>query len=279
MIRLTDTLPRIRGGKWIPAVAVLLFAALGHGMEPSVRWPVFEWHHANQHDPLRSLYHQAIEERLELGIKFGYFSLGHGRRPADESRTETFLGYINELSAIQSSAPRLVLGYRINPYLGMQVTHDRVAARTWNFNNRLSDGVVRMSGPILNLIARYPLTETIAPYAGLGYAPWQSSFDHDTWWTLGYGSPEAYKAAGSPPVRSENRRRLIRVDDHSGWIIGGGVEWRIHRYWLIDAAIRRHSLLADARFYHMQQGRRHLISSGDFDLSHTMFSLGLRGIF
>lgn len=269
-----------RGLPWIGLVAILLTAPFANAINNRpLEWPAFDWVNDDLREQAQSFYQQAIEDRLELGINLSRFSLKKNRRPADESRQETFLGYINELHAEQSSTPRIAIGYRINPYLALNYTHDRVEARTWNFNNQLSDGVVRMSGPILSLIASYPVTDWLAPYAGFGYAPWKSSFDHDAWWTLGYGSPDAYQAAGSPPVTRETRRRLIRVDDRSGWILRGGVELRIHRHWLIDAGIRRHSLSTGAHFYHLQNGRRHLISSGDFDLSHTMVSLGLRGIF
>ena len=157
-----------------------------------------------------------IGKRLTVGARMVENKLKETSRPANRDDGLTFLGYINELEPLDESGVRLVVGYRLCPYLGVEFSHDEVAARTRNYNTGLSDGVLRLSGPVFAATLSYPVTDKLSPYVGLGYAPWSASFEHDDWWHLDYDSPEAYEAHGSPKgVLYEDRSRCIEVGDDS----------------------------------------------------------------
>ncbi len=167
-----------------------------------------------------ALYHEHIGQylagRLTAGLRLVNNTLKNTSRPADREGGLTFLGYINQLDQQDKSGLRVVAGYRFCPYFGVEFSHDEVAARTRNYNNGLSDGVLRLSGPVFTALIGYPVTEQIYPYIGIGYAPWSAEFEHDEWWHLDYDSPEAYEAHGSPKgVLYEDRSRCIEVGDDS----------------------------------------------------------------
>ncbi len=269
-----------RHGGRLLGIALFLYVLpfSGEGVADIV-WPTFEWNRSDSPRTAETVYRELIEERLEIGARISRFKMRSPRRPEDEKRELTFLGYINRLEPVQSSSARLSIGYHINRYLTLEFTHDAVAARTWNFNNELSDGVVRMSGPVFSVITKYPIKERFIPYAGLGYALWKSRFDHDAWWTLGWSSPERYQEAGSPATSQTGRRRIIEVDDDSCIVISGGLEVRAARHLLIDVRVSLFSLSSDARFYQVWNDARHLSGTGNFNLSHTLYSMGMRMMF
>ncbi len=267
------------GGRLFYLALFLYILPFSGDVVAEIVWPTFEWNRDESLNTAETVYREVIEDRLELGLRISRFKMRTTRRPEDENRELTFLGYINRLEPLQSSSPRLSIGYHINRYLTVEFTHDEVAARTWNFNNELSDGVVRMSGPIFSVITKYPIKERFIPYAGFGYAPWKARFDHDAWWTLGWSSPEHYEAAGSPSISQSGRRRVIEVDDDSSMVISGGLEVRAARHLLIDVRVSLFSLSSDARFYQVWNDARDLSRTGNFNLSHTRYSMGMRMIF
>jgi len=188
-----------------------------------------------------------IGKRLTVGARMVENKLKETSRPANRDDGLTFLGYINELEPLDESGVRLVVGYRLCPYLGVEFSHDEVAARTRNYNNGLSDGILRLSGPVFTALIGYPVTEQIYPYIGIGYAPWSAEFEHDEWWHLDYDSPEAYEAHGSPKgVLYEDRSRCIEVGDDSAVFFTIGVAYRFHRHAQLDVMMRQIDLTSKA---------------------------------
>ena len=170
-----------------------------------------------------------------------------------------------------------MLTYHVSDYVGIEVTWGEVAARTYNFNTGLSDGVVRMNGPILEVTAQYPVFGYLCPYLGLGYAPWKASFEHDAWWRLGWTSPEAYQAAGSPPERQGERPRLMAVEDDSAFVFMLGLTVRLHRHVDLDVLVRRMAL--DSKVRHYRGDPLVLEREGTFPLDHTLFGIGIHSVF
>jgi opacity protein-like surface antigen len=220
-----------------------------------------------------------ISDRLGIEASVRYFALRHKRRPEDARREETFLGFINELNKVDPLALRLALGYRINDWLALEGLYEDIAARTRNFNNKLSDGNVRLRGPMVSLVASYPLTERFTPYAGLGYAFMSARFKHDAWWTWGWSSPEAYQAAGSPQASPGGRRRFIDVRDDSGPVATLGLRYTASDRLEINAAVRRVDLNVKAHAYGAVNGIRERGQQGEFPMSHTAYSAGLIYVF
>ncbi len=228
---------------------------------------------------MNEFYERYIENRLELGLQVSHVYMYENSRPEDESRRQTFLGYISRLDAEQHYSPRILIGYHINDYVKLRYHHGGIAARTWNFNNELSDGVVKMSGPVFSLILKYPVNEMFSPYVGLGYAFWDSRFHHDAWWHLGWSSPERYEEAGSPSETQAGRRRVIRVDNASSAVFSLGVEIQAARHLMFDLGMSVYTHSPEAQFYQVWDDSAQLTGEGEFDLSHRSYSLGMSLLF
>ncbi|NLF85182.1 MAG: outer membrane beta-barrel protein [Lentisphaerae bacterium] len=221
-----------------------------------------------------------VAERLTLGLRLVNNKLDETSRPADRDGGLTFLGYVNELEQQEKSGVRLVVGYRFCPYFSVEVSHDEVAARTRNYNTGLSDGVLRLSGPVFAATLSYPVTDKLSPYVGLGYAPWSASFEHDDWWHLDYDSPEAYEAHGSPRgVLFEDRSRCIEVEDDSATFFTLGVAYRFHRHAQLDVMMRQIDLTSKARFYYDYAGEQVPQREGEFTMKHSTFGIALSFVF
>ena len=202
-----------------------------------------------------------VAERLTLGLRLVNNTLDASSRPADRDGGRTFLGHINELEQQEKSGVRLVVGYRFCPYFGVEVSHDEVAARTRNYNNGMSDGVLRLSGPVLAATLSYPVTDKLSPYVGLGY-----------------GSAEEYESRGSPQ-EALVPSRLIEVEDDSATFFTLGVVYRFHRRAQLDVMMRQIDLTSKARFYHDYAGSRVLEREGEFTMKHSTYGIALSFVF
>ena len=236
--------------------------------------------------PLRdhppSFYEKCIDpligKRLTVGARMVENKLKETSRPANRDDGLTFLGYVNELEPLDESGVRLVVGYRLCPYLGVEFSHDEVAARTRNYNNGLSDGVIRLSGPLYVVTLGYPIAGRLYPYVGFGYAPWRAEFEHDKWWQLGYSSPESHDAQGALP-EARSVTRLIEVEDDSATFFTAGVAYRFHRHAQVDVMMRQIDLTSKARFYHDFAGVRILEREGEFTMKHSTYGIALSLVF
>jgi hypothetical protein len=215
-----------------------------------------------------------LEDRLVLGVRVLRHTLSDSRRPEDPNRQETFLGFINELNLQTNQTFALFAEYHVHPYVYLELSHDRVEARTKNFNNQLSDGNVVMSGLIFTVNAQYPVHERITPFAGIGLAPWSASFSHDAWWTLGWPSPEAYDAAGRPGT-DRGRRRVIDVGGSTGIVYTAGVRFEPADHFQISVLARYIDIETDATFLSGPSNNLTPQLRGDFPLSHRSFGVTL----
>ena len=104
------------------------------------------------------------------------------------------------------------------------------------------------------------------------------SFDTEPWWELGWGTPQEYRAAGSPPGQhGAHPPRKMEVEDDSAVSFALGVLVRLHRHIDADLMVRRMSLTSKARFYRGEP--LEFQSDGEFPLDHTTLAIGIHGIF
>jgi hypothetical protein len=232
-----------------------------------------------------------LHEHLEVGLRFTSFELDETPRPEDPFRQQTFLGFVNQLEEEQDSAPKFYMNILINKYVGFEITHDAVAARTRNFNNGQSDGILEMSGPIYSIIGRYPFEDVpifgsandyrvdIIPFLGLGYADWEADFKEEGWWAAGFSSPESWASAGSPSPSESGMVRMIQVSDDSSTVIMIGLALSLHEHFGIDIIYRQMELSTDAQFLRGSLSNPEPQSAGEFPMDHSTLGFGAKFIF
>lgn len=228
----------------------------------------------------RRIYETALKNKLTVGLRRTSFSFEDTERPEDETRTETYLGYINELRPEKESSVGWVVGYEPCRYVALEYSQEEVSARTWNFNNHASDGVLKMSGPIYGATLRIPVQEWLSPYVGVGYAPWSAEFQTEDWWALGYASEADHIALGrpaTPPV--EGARRVIEVEDDDCRFLVFGVSVRLHRNVSVDVMMRKLELTSKAAFYRVVDDVPVLEQTGAFPMDHTSYGVSIHAIF
>ena len=224
-------------------------------------------------------FREVIEGRLELGTRSSQFALDtDSTAPTEE---DAFLGRLYKLNAEQNAAPtKIFADFNIIEYWGVEWTWDEMAATPINFNRDVppfGDGKVTVGGPILATYGRYPFeinpTFTVVPFVGLGYAFWKSSFDEDTWWAYGYGSPDDL-AADPDPGPQPNGRRIETADDPTGFIYLGA-DLFFTRHWAAQLYYRKMDMNIDAAFYLGDEPR----DTGSFPMSSTWWAFGVKYAF
>jgi outer membrane protein W len=227
-----------------------------------------------------NIYEDFIKERLSVGFRVSHFALTKSRRPEDEQRELTFIGYVNELNEVDNNRLWPTVLYKFNQYFAAEFTMDAVTARTKNFNNHLSDGSVKVSGPIFNLFASYPFWDgRINPYVGIGIAPWSGTFKHDTWWMNGWSSPDDYAMAGSPKDSRRGYERRIKVSDDAGLVWTLGINARLHRHAELDLMVRWLDIDVDNEHGVLQNGVYDKKREGNFTMDHYALAGSIRFVF
>ena len=224
-------------------------------------------------------YETWIEDRLSLGLGLSYTTLTDPRRPKDNNRQKTFVGFVWKLEDEDEVGVVPELRYRASDHVRLTLSMDRVSGRTRNFNQaKHSDGVVEAMGPMLLAEGLWPLCDdTVFLHAGVGLAYAFADFEEVTWWHLGYASEAAWIARGRPSVRTaQDHYREIKVDDAFGWAVAAGATWRPHPRFELDLSLRHVWLDPDCQFgytYSARKGgfKKHL--DGDFTLDHLAVAL------
>lgn len=221
-----------------------------------------------------TFYSSWIQDRLAVGLSLSYFRLTDADRPRDKNREKTFLGYINHLDEENQIALAPMLTWTISDYVRLGITYHSIEARTLNFplsiyNEQLSDGNVKSSGPLILAEGTYPIADGLwRPHMGVGIGMYRGDFSEDRWWELGYSTPQDWHALGSPSKTALGKRRYIEVDDAVGVSLILGVAWRPIRELEIDLALRRTFLEPDCEFGYKYDasGRKEVERSGEFTL-------------
>lgn len=221
--------------------------------------------------PLReeSFYDVWIRDRLSIGIGVSVATLTKNHRPQDRDAHRTFVGYVNKLENDHPVRMTADLSYWASRHLRFGLTLDRAGARTRNYNNHRSDGVLDVWGPALYGEIVLPcLDDTLLPHFGGGVVYGFSDFEEDTWWHLGYTNPAEYDATGHTIKTKNDKYREIRVDDAFGFLLQAGIAWRPIEHMQIDLTLRQTFLSCDAEFgYRGNHGFRRELT-GEFDVDN-----------
>lgn len=226
-------------------------------------------------------YENWIEGKLSIGLTYSIFRLTDGDRPAN--REDDFLGNINELRDAHENNIFPVLEYQACDYFNIGFTYTKIEARTMNFNNKESDGNAELSGPVIIAEFTYPLWEKrLYPHIGMGIAFLKGDFKEDTWWHLGYSSPEAWDYYGKPSKKTRlNYYRDIEVEDQTKAFFTIGLSYRPHPHVKLDLSYRKISLSPDCNFAYDYRGNtgRAIRNYGDFDMSGDFWLFSVSYIF
>lgn len=208
-----------------------------------------------------------IRNRLSLGLTFSYFKLTEGDRPAD--RSHDFLGNINQLNDVDNFLVLPTIDYVVCDYVSVGLTYMKISAETMNFNNNLGDGTAVMEGPALTVDFTYPLYDgTLKPHLGLGLAILKGDFHEDSWWHLGYSSPDAWKYYGHSKHTRSGYFRYIDVDDAVEPFFSVGLTYLPHERVKLDASFRMIDLDPSCEFgYDYGRRGKSKHATGDFDMS------------
>ncbi|MBP5543891.1 MAG: hypothetical protein ILM98_07435 [Kiritimatiellae bacterium] len=253
----------------ILSASCISFAAVAQGT-----WTPAEGRYqatANYAEKGSGFYENWIEGKLSLGLTVSTYSLTDGKRPAN--RQDDFLGNINELKESHPNRLLPTLEYQACDYLCVGLSYMHVEASTLNFNNGEGDGNAVMKGPVFTAEATYPFWEKrLYPHVGVGVAFLAGDFEEDTWWHLGYSSPDSWASLGSPKKELRgNHYRYIDVDDETPVFFTIGLSCRPHPRVKLDISYRRISIDPDCEFGYNYVGPKlngkDKHSDGDFDLS------------
>ena len=235
--------------------------------------------------PLRAetFYDQWIKDRLTVGLGVSWTTLTDAKRPKDEDRKKTFVGYVWKLEDVDQVGVLAELRYWAAPNFRVSLGIDRVSGRTRNFNlAKHSDGVAELVGPQLLVEGLFPLCDdTVFLHAGGGVVYDFADFDEVAWWHLGYASEAAWNDYGRTGKTRQNYFREIRVDDAFGWTLAAGVSWRPAPRAEIDLSVRHTWIEPDCTFgydYGKRKGFKPLLD-GDFTLDHLSVALTASYVF
>lgn len=229
-----------------------------------------------------SFYDRWISGKLSIGMSYSVFSLSAGERPAN--REDDFIGNVNLLLDNNEQNFIPTISYQLCDYLLIGASYCQIEARTMNFNNYLSDGNAILKGPVFTIELSYPLLKKrIIPHAGLGVAILKGDFEEDTWWRLGYSSPESWDYYSRPTSKTRTGYyRYIDVEDASSNFFSVGIAFRPISHMQFDVSYRKLSLNPNCEFgydYSPSKGEKDKHHDGDFDMSGGCWLLSLSYVF
>ena len=211
-----------------------------------------------------------VLDRLQIGLHRTEFDLETTQRDGETSG-ERFIGTVNELRAEQGDSGPLFLRYFVVPWVGVELSNDKVRATAITKVDGHRDGSFVAEGPVVALIARASLEELLCwvdmaanggepqfrdryrwaarvrPYIGYGRAFFSGSFDYEEWWRLGYSSEESWESLGRP-IESNGRIRTMTVGDSDGTVTMLGCSVDVTDHLFVDFYMREMSLAVDAFF-------------------------------
>ncbi|MBR1609753.1 MAG: hypothetical protein IJ678_09090 [Kiritimatiellae bacterium] len=228
-------------------------------------------------------YEMWLADRLSVGLEVSWATLTDAKRPEDWSRSQTFVGYINELKDDSQVTFAPVVTYWAARYVRATLRWDSVSGRTKNFNTatRHSDGVVEAAGPMLTVEGVLPLfDDTLLLHAGVGVVRAFCDFDEDTWWHLGFADQASWEALGREQYHTRTGHyREIEVDDAFGFALCAGASWRPAERFELDLSVRHVWLEPDCTFGYRYVRGFEPLQEGDFTLDHLAVSLSASWVF
>jgi hypothetical protein len=133
-----------------------------------------------------SLWNRGLDQlrgRVEIGLRFKWYTFDDDRRPKDGS--DDYLGSINAQLEDEDRMPLLFVSCIINPYLSVGLTYDKVSSITWtqadadkNGGVGYTDGTIDADGPVLFVMGYYPNDSIVTPFVEVGVVFYSVDFDH-----------------------------------------------------------------------------------------------------
>ena len=119
------------------------------------------------------------------------------------------------------------------------------------------------------------------PYAGIGKASMDATFQTDTWWHLGYGSEAQWIDLGRPSTGYRNVTRDITVSGDDVNVMFFGCAIRITDWLSADIYYRTMDITVDAHYSRTgaYDSDPTQILDGEFTLDHTTMGFGLKYVF
>lgn len=214
-----------------------------------------------------------------------------------EDRKNTFLGSIDKLDAEQDLAPyKIFADWMFTPRYGMELTWDRLEAKTITTVDRHNDGNLILKGPILTAFIHQPvefnphtLVRQIDFCAGAGVAYFLADFDHVGWWHYGFDGGESYEdwqraqqeynawvASGAPPDPNGGYTRTMTPDDAIGLVLTAACSTEIMDRLSLELYLRYTYVEVDDRFDRARGGDVFATSTATFPMSNFAGGLGVK---
>lgn len=228
---------------------------------------------------------ETVHEHLRIGLRYRQTTLSDDSRTVDNS----YLGSITDLEPLQDYdlLTCFTFEWLVNPYAGVRFNWEQVRAKTGttSYDNH-SDGDIDLKGPALSLMLRLPNQTRFTPSAGIGYTWLTSSFEHNPAWYNGFGGVtkeadyDAWVAAGSPPWPNHGYRREIMLDDTTGLLLIGALEYRITDHLDFNIFIQHMEVQEVGTTYTLSFGGNPFeTTQAEFPMSNTSYGAGIRWTF
>lgn len=232
---------------------------------------------------------ELLSGQVEVGTRITGFRLLTKTRGS-------FLGSIDSLDAKGDNIPnKLFVDWYFTPRYGIEVTWDRVEAATITTDDGHCDGSIVLAGPIITVFERRRIDMmirgralTLTPYAGMGLAILNGSFEHTGWWHHGFSadtwqdaerSYNEWVAEGSPPWPNDGYQRTMNFDDTMGFVLTAGCAAEVAEKLSIDLYLRYMDVDVDDEYTLSSYGEVFQTEKVTFPMSNYAFGLGVRYAF
>lgn len=226
-----------------------------------------------------------LHDHLRVGLRYRRVNPTDGKRTAENS----FLGSITELETLDDYDPItwLTFEWLATPYTAIRFNMDQLRSRTrTTSDDNHSDGDMNLLGPELMLIGRLPNESRFTPSVGIGYAWFQSNFEHNPMWYNGFGGDnrkadyDAWVAAGSPPWPNRGYRREIILDDTTALILMAALELRITKHLDLNLFVQHMEVQEVGVTYNLSFGGNVFeTTAAKFPMSNVGYGAGVRWTF
>ncbi|MCF7837138.1 MAG: hypothetical protein K9N49_00750 [Candidatus Marinimicrobia bacterium] len=241
--------------------------------------------------PLENFYRAYIRGRLAAGARVSTFKLDDNERP---DRENSFLGSITLLDPIDDKEIHPVITYEVCRWLALGVSWDQVGAATVTHRiagglpgDMHSDGDIYLKGPVFDAYLRIPLTDWLVPYAGIGIARYEASFDPEGWWHWGFDDQydaryDQWVARGSNPADlPSSKRRNMYVNSSDETAYTAGLEIRPAEHIVVDFFYRQMDISVDVLYQltYREGTRLGVEERAEFPFKHYAYGASLKVMF
>lgn len=199
---------------------------------------------------------------LEIGTRILHVMLQEDEKgTGTDTRDDNFLGSIDILDEDQDYVPtRLYAQYFFSDILGVGISYDKVEADAKD--ETASDGTISMDGPILYLVGRYDNGSALVPFAEVGIAFYQNSFDPTEEW-----------------ADDGDFRRFMKLDDTEALVLGFGCDYRFTESLSMNLYARVvEGASFDAAHFNTEDAS-HPRQSGSFNMDYFGAGIGIKYAF